>query len=376
MYNIMYTPYVRQEQVLKVPDFEIPVITRSAKRQPIILNLPQEDIDASEVVETPSIVRGVTTFKTPDIRVGNMQDVLDKFNEHGISVRVTSGFRPDSVTASGNASHHSYGNAIDITPGEGETWDTMRTKLKNSPTLVKWLRDNGYGILDETKPDIMAQTHATGAHWHIGPDRKAVEGLFTLIAKRGGILKAQNGTMLESNFPEPYQKQFNLEFNPFKQGVKPPLKPEKKIELAEIPGTNMANLNQIADKLKAAGFTAQQSAAILATVAEESKANPLSIGDNGKAKGLFQWHGNRFTATDDLDSQIDLIIKEIRDYKNSNGWLSSALFKKYDAIDAFNGNDLENVVSALTANFIRPKHTEYAIGKRYNLAKQIYEQLK
>ena len=137
----------------------------------------------------------------------------------------------------------------------------------------------------------------------------------------------------------------------------------------------MDNLNHIADRLKDAGFSKEQSAAILGTVMEESHGNPLAIGDNGKARGLFQWHGARFQATDDLDSQIDLIINELRDYKNSNGWLSSKKYNKQDAINAFNSDDLHAIITALTANFIRPANTDSAIERRYNQAQQIYKQL-
>lgn len=152
-------------------------------------------------------------------------------------------------------------------------------------------------------------------------------------------------------------------------------KVENKIEFDNIPGVNMDNLKRIAERLKKEGFSEKQSAAILSTVVAESKANPLAIGDNGKARGLLQWHGNRFNATDDLDSQIDLIINEVKDYKNSNGWLSSKKYNKKDAINAFNGEDLYAMVTALTANFIRPANTDSAIEKRYNQAQQLYDQL-
>lgn len=39
------------------------------------------------------------------------------------------------------------------------------------------MRDNGYGILDETTAEMLAKTDGTGAHFHIGKDQLAIEGL-------------------------------------------------------------------------------------------------------------------------------------------------------------------------------------------------------
>lgn len=384
MVNVTYTPYIGKWKSSQLPTFKLPDIVKKSNKTPVIINpLPEYETQVeTPVVVEPTVIeqpitRGTTIFKTPGINVGNMQSVLDKFNEHGISLRVTSGLRPGAVTSSGKQSNHSIGNAIDVTPGEGETWDTLRSKIKNTPALIKWMQDNGWGILDETTQDMLARTGGTGAHWHIGSDDSAKKGLLKLIAKNGGILKAQQGVVLIDPYPEGYQKQFDLSWNPFKSEKVSPIRPElqDKHSFRSIPGMYMDNLNHIADRLKDAGFSKEQSAAILGTVMEESQGNPLTVGDNGKARGLFQWHGARFQATDDLDSQIDLIINELRDYKNSNGWLSSKKYNKQDAINAFNGNDLHAIITALTANFIRPANTDSAIERRYNQAQQIYKQL-
>ena len=216
MANIQFTPYTKTTQEnYKLPKLNIPTIVRRSKTTPIIINTPLNETE-DEVIEKPKIIKGTTTFKG-NINIGNMQPVIDKFNEHGISIRVTSGLRPGAMTASGNLSHHAHGNALDITPGEGETWDTMKSKLKASPELVSWLQQNGFGILDETKSDTMRKTGATGAHWHIGKDTSAIKGLQALIARQGGILKAQQGVMLIDSQPASYTKQYNLSYNPFIQ---------------------------------------------------------------------------------------------------------------------------------------------------------------
>ena len=125
---------------------------------------------------------GKHVFKRDGIKVGNMQALLDEAAKYGIYFRITSGLRPGATTKQGKKSHHASGNAIDVTPIEGQTYADLTTKIRNSPEFVKWMREHGYGIYDETTSAVMARTGATGAHWHIGPDRVAVAGLEKLLA--------------------------------------------------------------------------------------------------------------------------------------------------------------------------------------------------
>lgn len=39
------------------------------------------------------------------------------------------------------------------------------------------MRNKGFGILDETTPEMLSKTGGTGAHFHIGRDKSALEGL-------------------------------------------------------------------------------------------------------------------------------------------------------------------------------------------------------
>lgn len=41
---------------------------------------------------------------------------------------------------------------------------------------MQYLKDNGLNLVDETRPEILAKTKGTGAHWHIGPDSKFTQG--------------------------------------------------------------------------------------------------------------------------------------------------------------------------------------------------------
>ena len=167
-------------------------------------------------------------------------------------------------------------------------------------------------------------------------------------------------------------KPMSLEWEPKPtQSVQDPL-PDT---ISGISNANNENLNEINKQLKNAGWGKTQRAAILATIVAESGANPRAIGDSGKAKGLFQWHANRFTAGMDLGSQVQLIMNELDDFNNRNAWSSSRKYTKQGAFDAFRGEDLMSAISALTANFIRPANTDGEIRKRYNIAQQLINQL-
>lgn len=111
------------------------------------------------------------------INVGNMQALLDEAAKHNIYFRITSGLREGATTSNGSRSWHALGEAIDVTPIEGQTWDELRQQVQNSPEFVKWMQSKGYGILDETTKDMLARTGGSGAHWHIGKDKSALEGL-------------------------------------------------------------------------------------------------------------------------------------------------------------------------------------------------------
>lgn len=130
--------------------------------------------------------RGQHQFKSSDIQVGEMQELLDRFADAGISLRITSGYRPGATTSSGNQSWHASGYALDVTPIAGQTYENLKQQLRNNPELVKWMQDNGFGIIDETTPEMQSRTGATGAHWHIGKDRLAQSGLQAILSAKHG----------------------------------------------------------------------------------------------------------------------------------------------------------------------------------------------
>lgn len=123
---------------------------------------------------SPMIPKGIVEYKSDDLDVGNMKELIELMKDEGISFRITSGNRPGAQTKKGTPSHHSAGNALDITPIKGQTWDDLIGQMKRSKRFITYMREHKLGILDERSKEMLAKTGGTGAHFHIGPDISAV----------------------------------------------------------------------------------------------------------------------------------------------------------------------------------------------------------
>lgn len=185
--GLVYNPFVPEtkisKQVIDEPTFQslkISDYTRFPVEPVKTYGIPKETPEPQQVktqvdntkVEQPKMEKqkGVVSYKYKDLDVGNMQELIDLMVDEGMSFRVTSGNRPGAKTKSGNPSHHGSGDALDITPIEGQTWDDLIAQMKASPKFIKYMNEHGLGILDERSKDIQAKTGATGEHFHIGPD--------------------------------------------------------------------------------------------------------------------------------------------------------------------------------------------------------------
>ena len=122
---------------------------------------------------TQSEKEGKVEYKS-NTDLGNMEELVELMKDEGISFRITSGSRPGSRTSNGSISHHSSGNAIDITPVEGQSWDDLINQMRRSKRFISYMREHKLGILDERSKKMQAKTGATGAHFHIGPDLAAL----------------------------------------------------------------------------------------------------------------------------------------------------------------------------------------------------------
>ena len=164
----------------KIAGYEnTPIITQSQSTTPTV---------SSTIPATRP--RGKHIFKTSDIDVGEMQGLLDAFADAGISLRITSGTRPGARTKQGKQSWHALGRALDVTPVAGQTqkdFEDLAEAIRNSPDLVAYMKEHGYGIYDETTPEALSRTGGTGAHWHLGPDRNAILGLETILKGKQGL---------------------------------------------------------------------------------------------------------------------------------------------------------------------------------------------
>ena len=185
--GLVYNPFVPEtkisKQVIDEPTFEslkISDYTRFPVEPVKTYSIPKETPTPQQIkiqvdntkVEQPKMEKqkGTVSYKYKDLDVGNMQELIDLMVNEGISFRVTSGNRPGAKTKSGNPSHHGSGNALDITPIEGQTWDDLIAQMKASPKFIKYMNEHGLGILDERSKDVQIKTGATGEHFHIGPD--------------------------------------------------------------------------------------------------------------------------------------------------------------------------------------------------------------
>lgn len=119
----------------------------------------------------------------------SFEDLIKTYN---LPIQISSGYRGKNgfrggKTKSGKQSNHNkldeHGHpmAYDIQPlvnGKIDKSDSafanLRNILANNQDVKEWFRMRNWGILDETTPQMMAKTGATGKHFHIGPDRAAV----------------------------------------------------------------------------------------------------------------------------------------------------------------------------------------------------------
>ena len=99
-------------------------------------------------------------------------------------IRITSTYRPNAVTSSGNPSRHGYGMAVDLVPTNGNYEELERLLMQND-NIRTYMMSNKLGLLDEYTPEGMARTKAKDKHMHIGDDKLAVSDMSKLMIKYG-----------------------------------------------------------------------------------------------------------------------------------------------------------------------------------------------
>ena len=128
----------------------------------------------------------------------------DLLKQQGVDFTITSSYRPNAVTKSGHKSNHSIeGGAYDIKPANGKSFEDLKEQIYNNPTIVQWMNDHGWGIIEETTPEVMAKTGATGKHWHFGPDSMGVQNFKKRLDEYNNkVEKGEQGLKFEDTLSE------------------------------------------------------------------------------------------------------------------------------------------------------------------------------
>lgn len=144
--------------------------------------------------------------KFPTIGKSNKETISlpDLLKQERVDFTITSGYRPNAVTKSGHKSNHSIeGGAYDIKPINGKTFEDLKNEIYSNPTIVQWMNDHGWGIIEETTPEVMAKTGATGKHWHFGPDSMGVENFKKKLEEYNNkVQKGEQGLKFEDTLSE------------------------------------------------------------------------------------------------------------------------------------------------------------------------------
>ena len=133
----------------------------------------------------------------------------DLLKQQGVDFTITSSYRPNAVTKSGHKSNHSIeGGAYDIKPANGKSFEDLKEQIYSNPTIVQWMNDHDWGIIEETTPEVMAKTGATGKHWHFGPDSMGVQNFKKRLEEYNNkVEKGEQGLKFEDTLskynPEP-----------------------------------------------------------------------------------------------------------------------------------------------------------------------------
>ena len=155
----------------------------------------------SHVVQNPyqstDAPKGNFNFRTPGKIIINdgvkltdeHKQILAELSKLGISGTVSSGIREGVKTAQGKTSFHAVGQAFDFVPSAKYTSEQFKELLLTSGAY-DYVKSLGYNILDETNPEIMKKTGATGPHFHFGKDPVKAESGIKFISE--GIADSRN----------------------------------------------------------------------------------------------------------------------------------------------------------------------------------------
>lgn len=259
---------------------------------------------------------GRYTDKKNIAKVGNnnMHEDLVSFREELAQkfpgLRYTSGFRPGAQTKSGNPSRH----------GKGEAWD-----VEDNPEVFEYLNNTkeglglltryGLGILDETSPEVMKRTGATGKHFHIGKDSTLVPNTQRRYSEF--VKKIPTGTVVEkkefNNVDKLVNEHIERKSTEFAKAV-PKVIPkvvEAKEEVTQV-SREVEFKNKIGDILKSRFNTPEQKVA--AVQEQPENLNNLIVPENEFLSGFLNSKFSRGGTVDPEDIKKDNISGVSRDF--------------------------------------------------------------
>ena len=188
--------------------FEDPFLTAD-------LTDPNSYTELFKVKDTPKAIDILGNLKTsaetiksrfPTIGKSDSETISlpDLLKQQGIDFTITSSYRPNAVTKSGHKSNHSIeGGAYDIKPANGKSFEDLKEQIYSNPTIVQWMNDHSWGIIEETTPEVMAKTGATGKHWHFGPDSMGVQNFKKRLEEYNNkVEKGEQGLKFEDTLSE------------------------------------------------------------------------------------------------------------------------------------------------------------------------------
>jgi hypothetical protein len=163
-----------------------------------------------------------------------MKAFKDELSQKFPNVRWTSGKREakEKVGKNHRHSHHNTGDALDF----GAEHEDVYNYLYNTTEGLSLLKKHGLGVINETDPETMKKTGATGAHYHIGPDSHYVEEVDKRFAEVSLSTQNSENNLIPFEVPNPETGEVELRYvdpKAFEKEIEKQKTKEKKAEEIE-----------------------------------------------------------------------------------------------------------------------------------------------
>ena len=205
------------------------------------------------------------SFSWSNIQIGkndsNLKDntfaVLSILKQKFPDLKVTSTLRNSSQGIGKNSkkSRHNVGEAFDISHTNKNVYDYL-----NSYEGLNLLNRYGLGVLDETNPETMKKTGATGPHFHIGADSTLVSTTRNKLSSFKGVdINKDNNdsyTPYTSEFSDVSANELLSSFNSLKESI------DKKNEQDYIKQKNEEVRNNLVKKQQERDFLLAQALSV------------------------------------------------------------------------------------------------------------------